>query len=584
MAASASGNPRYEAHENPPFLASLGFGLQFGLIASATLLITPVVVARAAGQDEAYLLWMVFASLLVVGIATLIQVRRLGFVGAGAVLPMTTAPFAIPFCISALVDGSPATLTTLILVTGVFQVAISKWLFLLRRIVTPVVGGTVLMILSITLASVVFGLLNEASMEEPTAAPLTALATLVVVAALVLRGSPVLRLWAPVIGIAVGCVVAAILGIYDASLVTRAGWVGLPSFWPGLGLDFSIDFWTLLPAFLFLGIIISIQVNGESITQQRAAWREQRAIDFREVQGSLSGAAAANLMAGAGGAVPIIVNSGGAPFIQATGMASRRVGYCIAGVFIILAFVPKASGLLSTIPGPVMTGYLILVTGTLFVEGARTVIQSERDRQKLTVAGISYWIAAAFQFGLFALPNLGHVWGALLKSGVTTGGITVIVMILFLEVTSPRRMRFQAPLHVDSLPDLNAFVAKFAARRGWGPQMVSRLEAAAEETLLTLAPLDLTADISADGEDEENQRRLVVLALADGQGAELEFIGGANEENLEDRLRQMQEHVEEDPMEHETSLRLLRSFASSVQHQQYQDTEIITVRIEADGK
>ncbi|MDE2765556.1 MAG: purine/pyrimidine permease [Chloroflexota bacterium] len=584
MAASGSANPRYEAHENPPFLVSLGFGLQFGLIASATLLITPVVVAKAAGQDEAYLLWMVFASLLVVGIATLIQVRRLGFVGAGAVLPMTTAPFAIPFCISALVDGGPATLTTLILVTGVFQVAISKWLFLLRRIVTPVVGGTVLMILSITLASVVFGLLNEASMEEPTAAPLTALATLVVVAALVLRGSPVLRLWAPVIGIAVGCVVAALLGIYDASLVTRTGWVGLPSFWPGLGLDFSIDFWTLLPAFLFLGIIISIQVNGESITQQRAAWREQRAIDFREVQGSLSGAAAANLMAGAGGAVPIIVNSGGAPFIQATGMASRRVGYCIAGVFIILAFVPKASGLLSTIPGPVMTGYLILVTGTLFVEGARTVIQSERDRQKLTVAGISYWIAAAFQFGLFALPNLGHVWGALLKSGVTTGGITVIVMILFLEVTSPRRMRFQAPLHVDSLPDLNAFVAKFAARKGWGPQMVSRLEAAAEETLLTLAPLDLTADIVDDGEDEENQRRLVVLALVDGQAAELEFIGGANEENLEDRLRQMQEHVEEDPMEHATSLRLLRSFASSVQHQQYQDTEIITVRIEADGK
>ena len=584
MAASTQGNPRYEAHENPPLLVSLGFGLQFGVIASATLLITPVIVAKAAGKDDAYLAWMVFASLLVVGLATLIQVRRLGPVGAGAVLPMTTAPFAIPFCITALVDGGPATLTTLILVTGAFQVAISKWLFLLRRIVTPVVGGTVLMILSVTLASVVFGLLNEASLEEPTAAPLTALATLGVVAALVLRGSPVLRLWAPVIGIAVGCVVAAILGIYDASLVTRSAWVGLPSVWPGLGLDFSMDFWTLLPAFLFLGIIISIQVNGESITQQRAAWREHRAIDFREVQGSLSGAAAANLMAGAAGAVPTIVNSGGSPFIQATGMASRRVGYCMAAVFIVLAFIPKASGLLSTIPGPVMTGYLILVTGTLFVEGARTVIQTERDRQKLTVAGISYWIAAAFQFGLFALPNLGPVWSALLKSGVTTGGITVIVMILFLELTSPRRMRFQAPLHVDSLPELNAFVAKFAARKGWGPQMVSRLEAAAEETLLTLAPLDLTAEALDDDGDEANQRRLVVLALADGQAAELEFIGGANEENLEDRLRQMQEHVEEDAIEQETSLRLLRSFASSVQHQQYQDTEIITVRIEADGK
>ena len=206
MAATASQHPRYEAHENPPFLVTLGFGLQFSLIASATLLVTPVIVAQASGRGESYLVWMVFASLLVVGVSTLLQVRRLGTVGAGAVLPMFTAAFSIPFCITAVVDGGPATLTTLVLVTAVTQLAISKWLFILRRIVTPTVGGTVMMILSITLASVVFGLLDRAAEVEPVAAPLTALATLVVVAALTLRGSAVLRLWGPVIGIVVGCV------------------------------------------------------------------------------------------------------------------------------------------------------------------------------------------------------------------------------------------------------------------------------------------------------------------------------------------------------------------------------------------
>ena len=114
---------------------------------------------------------MVFASLLVCGAATLLQVRRLGPVGAGAVLPMFTAAFSIPFCITAVVDGGPATLTTLVLVSAVVQIVISKWLFILRRIVTPTVGGTVMMILSITLASVVFGLLDEASEAEPVAAP-----------------------------------------------------------------------------------------------------------------------------------------------------------------------------------------------------------------------------------------------------------------------------------------------------------------------------------------------------------------------------------------------------------------------------
>ena len=283
MATPAAGNPRYEAHESPPFLASLGLGLQFSLIASATLLVTPVIVASESGRGESYVVWMVFASLVVVGLSTLLQVRRLGPAGAGAVLPMFTAAFAIPFCITAVVDGGPATLTTLVIVSAVIQVVISKWLFILRRIVTPTVGGTVMMILSITLASVVFGLLDRASEVEPVAAPLTALATLVIVAALTLRGSAVVRLWGPLIGIVGGCVVAAAFGIYDIDRVIQAPWVGLPSEWPGLALDFGIPFWTLLPAFLFLGVIISIQVNGASIAMQRVSWREDRAVDFRQV-------------------------------------------------------------------------------------------------------------------------------------------------------------------------------------------------------------------------------------------------------------------------------------------------------------
>ena len=587
MTTPAVGNPRYEAHESPPFLASLGFGLQFSLIASATLLVTPVIVASESGRGESYVVWMVFASLVVVGLSTMLQVRRLGPAGAGAVLPMFTAAFAIPFCITAVVDGGPATLTTLVIVSAVIQVVISKWLFILRRIVTPTVGGTVMMILSITLASVVFGLLDRASEVEPVAAPLTALATLVIVSALTLRGSAVVRLWGPLIGIVGGCVVAAAFGIYDIDRVIQAPWVGLPTEWPGLALDFGIPFWTLLPAFLFLGVIISIQVNGASIAMQRVSWREDRAVDFRQVQGALAGTGASNLMAGVTGTVPNVINPGIVSFTQITGVASRRVGYCIGLIFLVLAFLPKASGLLSTIPGPVMTGYLIMITGALFVDGARTLIQTEENRQKVVVAGVCFWIGASFQFGLFNLPDIGPVWGALFKSAVTTGGLAAIVMILYLELTSPRRMRFQSKLHIDSLPELNEFIAKFAASRGWDTAMKDKLSAVAEETLLTLAPLDLELSLDLDAEDDEDDgetRQLVVVASSDEAVADLEFIGGGgDDENIEDRVRQLQLHDEETPVEQELSLRLLRSYASSVRHQQFHDTDIITVRVGPPG-
>ncbi len=227
--------------------------------------------------------------------------------------------------------------------------------------------------------------------------------------------------------------------------------------------------------------------------------------------------------------MPNIVNSGAGSFIRTTGMASRRVGYIVGFIFIAMAFLPKVSALFSTIPGPVMTGYLLLVTGTLFVDGARTIIQTEQNQSKVAVAGICFWIGAAFQFSLFSLPDLGPVVGGLFKSGITTGGFAAIVMILYLEAVEEAEDDSESP--------------------------------AGEE------------------------RRLEVVASSEGPAADLEFIGGAsNEGNIEDRIRQVQQHDSEVPVENEMSLRLLRGCASSVRHQQYHGTEVITVRVLPPGE
>lgn len=83
--------------------------------------------------------------------------------------------------------------------------------------------------------------------------------------------------------------------------------------------------------------------------------------------------------------------------------------------------------------------------------------------------------------------------------------------------------------------------------------MKDRLSAVAEETLLTLAPLDLEGDATDNDDDGQETRRLVVLASSEGPVADLEFIGGGDEENLEDRIRQLQQHDEESLIENEIS-------------------------------
>ncbi len=573
-----SGSPRYEPHESPSLPSSLGLGAQPCFIYAAGVLITPVIVVNSSGGGDSYLVWMIFATLATIGITTLLQVARIGRMGTGLVLPMRTSFISIPFCIMALVDGGPSTLTALVLVTAAFQILISRWLFLLRRIVTPLVGGTVLMIVSLSLASVVFDLLNTETESGGEDAFMVALTTGIVIVVLTLRGSAAVRLWAPIICIFVGCVAAVVLGIYDFERVTQASWVGFPvSGWPGPGLAFGTAFWTLLPAFLFIGAIISIQVNGDVIAVQQVSWRQSRAIDFRRVQGAICSTGVGNLICGITGTVPNVTTGGIVSFIQITGAASRRVGYCIGGIFLAFAFLPKVSSLFSNLPGSVIAGYFVVVIGFMFIEGARTVIQFGTDRQKILIAGVSFWIGAAFEYRLFMPPDFGPLWGTMFQSGVTTGGLTAIILTLFMELTNPRRMRFRSQLDIETLPELNEFIAKFSERKGWDSDMTQRLSMVAEETLLTLARKDESKSLG-------NQRRLVVIASRDGLQAELEFIVAKSEENLEDRIQQHKQYNLETSGEREISLQLLQHYASSVRHQQYHEIEIVTIRVDPVGE
>ena len=83
-----------------------------------------------------------------------------------------------------------------------------------------------------------------------------------------------LRLWAPVIGVAAGSVVAGTYGLYDTALVVEAEWIGLPAGdWPGLDLNFGPVFWSLLPAFVFVTLVGAIETVGDAIAIQHVSWR-----------------------------------------------------------------------------------------------------------------------------------------------------------------------------------------------------------------------------------------------------------------------------------------------------------------------
>ena len=574
--ATGSESVRYEPDEIPPHPVAIGAGLQAALLIVAPIVLTVVIVFRIADQSDSYMSWGVFAALIVSGITTILQAVRVGRFGSGHVLMMGTSGAFIAVCVAALDEGGPSTMASLVVISSIFQFAMAARLSLLRRIFTPVVSGSVIMLIAATVMPIVFDTLTEVPEDVSTAAaPAAALATLVIVVVLVLRGPPALRLWSPVIGIAVGCIVGAPFGLYDIEQIVEAPWVGVPiGSWPGLDVTPDATFGALLPAFIVVTLVGAIETIGDGVAIQKVSRRRPQATDFRVVQGALNADGLGNLLSGLLGTLPNTTYSSSVSLAEVTGIAARRVGVIIGIFFLALAFFPKFTALLIAIPGPVAAAYITVLIGLLFVQGMRIVIQDGIDHRKAAVAGLAFWIGVGFQNKWIFPDLLGEGFLAvLLGNGMTSGALVAIIMMVFLELSGPRRRRLEVELTLDALPKLEEFLHGFASRAGWDEASTDRLLLVGEETLTSLT--------LEDGASEEADRphRLVVVARAGAGEAELEFISGAEGENLEDQLAYTGDAAELSDGR-EISFRLLRHYASAVRHQKYHGVNIVTVTVD----
>lgn len=565
---------RYEADERPPVLLTIGLGLQIALLTVGGVVLTVAIVSRAGGASESFLTWGVFAAAAISGTTTVIQALRVGRIGAGYVLMMGTSGSFIAVCIGALMQGGPALMATLIIISSLFQFLLSARLSLLRRILTPAVSGTVIMLISVTVMPIAFDMLNRVPEGMPSSsAAATALATVLVTLGIALKAKSSLRLWAPVIGVAAGSIVGGYFGLYDAGRVAAAAWLGLPDgSWPGIDISFGPAFWALLPAFMFVTLVGAVETIGDSVAIQRVSWRRPRAVDYRAVQGAVAADGLGNLLSGLMGTVPNTTYSSSIAVTELTGVASRMVGVVVGLAFVLVAFIPKFLAVVLAIPDPVAGGFLIVLLSMLFVIGMKLVLQDGIDYRKGLVVGVGFWIGVGFQNDAIFPAMLSDFAGGLLRNGMTAGGLTAILMTLFLEITSPRRHRMESDFDLAALPKIREFLEGFASRQGWHKETADRLVAASEETLLTLIPRD--------GETSQ-PRRLLLVAHREGDSAVLELVAATGEGNLQDRIELLgDERAVETPEEMEVSLRLLRHFASSVHHQQYHDTDIITLQVD----
>lgn len=390
---------RFEPHESPPHVLAAGLGAQMVVLIVTGIMVTPLVVARAAELPAATASWLVFAALIASGIATWLQIGRIGRIGGGYVLFVGSNVAFVSVSVSAIQQGGVPLLATLVCAASLTTFLFTAKMGALRRVLTPAVGGTVLMLMALSVAPVAWGMLKKvpAAFAGTGVPPLLLLSTLVPIVAISLFAGPRLQLWAPLIGVVIGSTVAWFHGLVDTSAIAAAPWIGLPATgWPGLSLDLGPAFWALLPAFVLITMVGCIETYADGLAIQRTSHRTPRPIDFRLVQGAINADGLGSFIGGLLGTVPNTVYSMSVGVMELTKVASRRVGLWGGLFLILLSFSPKLGAVVGALPSPVAGGYILMILVLLFGHGVRMVTEEPlASRRGSRCAWASGWASAS---------------------------------------------------------------------------------------------------------------------------------------------------------------------------------------------
>ena len=482
----------YDVDEKPPLWLILVMGLQHVLLIYSSIVFLPVIIGRAAGAPLDHILFASFAAGVASGLVTLIQVLRIGPIGTGYTLFMGSSAAYLAGSIATLKAGGFPLLATLSILVAPIEFLMAYFLRHLRHIITPVVGGVILLLVVLSLVPLS---LQEWVGEQGQAFHaswqnfLAGLITLCVLLGLSLFGNKNQRVWSPILGLTSGLAAAWAFGLFNAPKAEMDfPWLGsFKGTWPGLTLDLGMEHLPVLGALAVLTMINGVQAIGNSMAVQQIAHRRPRPIDYDIVQGTMYADSLGNIFSGLLGTVPNETYSENISIQKVTGVASRSVGVCGALLLIALPFSPKISLFLVNLPTPVFGGFLMGLAAMMLPTGLELVFAHGINHRTGLLVGVSVCIGLVAESGKF-FPDLFPIsLGVFLNNGVAAGGLAAIILSLLFRLTENRGYAIRVPAGLENLPHLAEHIQKAGEALDLSPDQVLHLELACEEIFLHIA-------------------------------------------------------------------------------------------------
>lgn len=428
----------YGLNDRPPLRETLFAAAQHLLAIFVAIVTPPLIIANALKLDTQTTSFLVSMSLMVSGVATFIQCRRLGGIGCGLLCIQGTSFSFIGPIISAGFDGGLATIFGATVAGSFVEMFVSRILKYARRVITPLVSGVVVTLIGMSLIKV--GITACGGGEAAKAAGTFGSFENVGIAALVLvlivffnrSSNRYLRMGSIVIGLVVGYIVAWVLGMVDFGSVQSYGGFNYPNPFK-YGLNFNIS------SIIGIGLvylITSIEAYGDITANSLISGEPVEGDTFmKRAEGGILADGFNSMLAGLlFSSFPNSIFAQNNGMIQLTGVASRYVGYFIAAMLVVLGIFPAVGIVFSLMPSPVLGGATLLMFGTVAAAGIRIIASQTINRKASLVMAISFSLGLSVELVPEILSQLPDTLRSIFSSGITTGGLAAILSNLIIRI------------------------------------------------------------------------------------------------------------------------------------------------------
>lgn len=401
--------------------------MQHLLVMYAAAISIPIVIGNAIGLSHDQLVMLINADLFACGIATLIQ--SVGFWKFGIRLPLIQGCSFVavtPMILIGKEHGMPAVYGATI-AAGIFCLLIAPFFGKLRRFFPPVVMGTTILLIGLSLLPVAVRWAAGGSPKSPefgsTGNLFLAAVSLGVVLLAYIFGRGLLRNAAVLIGLLTGTAVAMALGRADLSKVAEESWFGIIT---PLAFGFPIfDPLSILLMCVAMMVIIT-EVTADFFAVGEMVGKE---IGDKDIADGLRADGLSTVIGGFLNTFPYCAYNANVGLVAMSGVRSRWVVATTGVMLLALGLVPKIAAVFASMPLAVLGGASIIMFSMIATTGLRILSKVDLKNGSNTVI-----IATSLGVGLVtvAVPEFySKVEGTVkifLHSGITTGCLTAIVL------------------------------------------------------------------------------------------------------------------------------------------------------------